>query len=360
MKKVKLFVLPFVVAAFVLTGCGAGSTLEKVESENQTGSESDAELTPNWLEEKENLTTEEQMIKSFVLDFYTTDAEAREQAIKEYVHPDLQELFLFISGFTEEDEITTIESEKFAVIESMEHKDDGEQGTIVLTRIEDESGKIDERIFFVYEEKLGWIFSRGAEDEEMQEAFEEMRALLSAEVPPAELLVVYEHEEETGEEDSSASSDQEIGTRNEPLTIGERVTLTYYDWLHGNVELELEMLEVISGDAAWEMVRNGNQFNDAPGEGQEYILAKYHVVVNKVEEEPFDLHHALFDAVSSGGNAYDDFISVSGLEPDLSNELYEGAEREGFTYFLVDKDDENPLAAFQRRTDAEVWFQLRE
>ncbi|MFC0469300.1 hypothetical protein ACFFHM_01790 [Halalkalibacter kiskunsagensis] len=358
MKHVTLWLFSFVViAAIMLTGCGEGATVEKVEGDNQTASETESETKPNWLEEKETLTAEEQMIKTFVSDFYSSDPEAREQAIIEYVHPDVQEFFLFVSGFT--DDTTTIDLEKFAVIETVEHEEDGETGMITLTRTEDESGKLHEKIFFVYEEKLGWIFSPTSEDAEMREVFDEMRALLSAEVPPADQLVTYEEEEEIEEESSSADSEKEVGTRNNPLTIGERVSLTYYDLFHGNVQLDIELLEVISGDAAWEMVRQGNQFNDEPGEGQEYILAKYHVVVNEVEEEPFDLNHSLFDAVSSGGNTYDQFISVSGLEPDLWNELYEGAEREGYTYFLVDQDDENPLAAFQRKSDAEVWFQLR-
>jgi hypothetical protein len=357
MKHATLWLFSFVVAAILLTGCGEGATVEKVEEENQTASETEAESKPNWLEEKENLTAEEQMIKSFVSDFYSTDREASEQAINEYVHPDVQEFFLLVSGLTDDTEITTINLEQFAVIETVEHEEDGETGKITLTRTEDESGKLHEMIFFVYEEKVGWIFSPTSEDEEMREAFNEMRALLSAEVSPADLLVT--PEEET-EEVLAEDSEKEIGTRNNPFSIGERVSLTYYDIFHGNVQLDIELLEIISGDAAWEMVRKGNQFNDEPGEGQKYILAKYHVVVNEVEEEPFDLNHALFDAVSSGGNTYDDFISVSGLEPDLGNELYEGAEREGYTFFLVDQNDDNPLAAFQRRSDAEVWFQLRD
>ncbi|MBU9723828.1 MULTISPECIES: hypothetical protein [Bacillaceae] len=168
-----------------------------------------------------------------------------------------------------------------------------------------------------------------------------------------------EEEEASEEENSDEEENTDIGTRSNPLTIGERVSIEYFDIFHGNVSMEIEMLEVISGDEAWDMVREGNQFNEEPGEGQEYILAKFHVAINEVEEEPFDLYHAQFDAVSTSGNTYDDFISVSGLEPDLSNELYEGADREGYTYFLVDKHDEAPLIAYQRRGDAEVWFELR-
>jgi hypothetical protein len=164
-------------------------------------------------------------------------------------------------------------------------------------------------------------------------------------------------EDESATEESEGKSD--VGTRDNPLAIGERVTVEYNDLFYGNVSLDVELLEVISGDEAAERVQDGNPFNEEAGENEEYVLAKFYVKAHEIEEEPFDLNHAQFDAVSSTGNAYDEFISVSGLEPELSNELYAGAEREGYTYFLVDKDDENPLAAFKRRTDAELWFQLR-
>ncbi|MBU8907671.1 hypothetical protein [Desertibacillus haloalkaliphilus] len=193
----------------------------------------------------------------------------------------------------------------------------------------------------------------------MRDTYHEFRALLSAEVPPEDILVTFEPEQDA-QAKSSEQKENEIGTRANPLVIGERITLNYYDLFYGNVELEMELLEVMSGEEAWNIVREANQFNEAPGEGQEYILARYFVKINEVEEEPYDLTHAQFDAVSTTGNTYDDFISVSGLEPDLRNEMYTGAEREGFTYFLVEKDDEDPLVAFKRRSDVEVWFKMRD
>ncbi|MFC0560922.1 hypothetical protein [Halalkalibacter alkalisediminis] len=356
MKKTGKWFMSAVVAAMIVTGCGEEATIEKVDGETQT---SETEKEVNWLEEKNTLTEEEQMIKSFVQHFYTTDAQAREQAIDDYIHPDVQPLFHLMNGFTEESEFTTIDLNQFAIIESMEHEEDGETGILTLTRLQDEDGKFEEMLFFIYEDKLGWIFSPTVEDEEMRDTYYELRTLLSADTPPEDLLVKYGAEESQEAEAASSKDKNEVGTRNNPLTIGERVTLSYNDLFQGNVKLDIEMLELISGDEAWDLVRKGNQFNDEPGDNQEYVLAKFHVKVHEVENEPFDLNHALFDAVSSGGNTYDDFISVSGLEPDLWNEMYEGAEREGYTYFLIDKDDEDPLAAFQRRSDVEVWFELR-
>ena len=46
-----------------------------------------------------------------------------------------------------------------------------------------------------------------------------------------------------------------------------------------------------------------------------------------------------------------------GIEPTLSTDLYEGAEYEGWTYFMVNKGDQ-PLAVFNQGWDDEVWFDI--
>ena len=56
---------------------------------------------------------------------------------------------------------------------------------------------------------------------------------------------------------------------------------------------------------------------------------------------------------------YDDFVSVAGVEPTLYNDLYEGAEHAGYKFFLIDRDDQAPVVAMQRRGPAELWFDLR-
>lgn len=147
-------------------------------------------------------------------------------------------------------------------------------------------------------------------------------------------------------------------TRNDPAGIGEVLTISRDDWLDGASTIELELLRLVSGNDAWEMVQQANRFNDEPDEAKEYILALFRVIALEVEEEPLELTHAMFDAVSGTGVVYGDFISVAGLTPSWRVELYEGAEVEGWTYFLVDVDD-TPVAAFDRGKDSQVWFALR-
>ena len=55
-------------------------------------------------------------------------------------------------------------------------------------------------------------------------------------------------------------------------------------------------MEIISSGEAWEIVQKANMFNEEPGEGKEYILAKFRVKILETEgNEPFELNHAMFD-----------------------------------------------------------------
>ncbi len=148
-------------------------------------------------------------------------------------------------------------------------------------------------------------------------------------------------------------------SRQQPAELGDVVTFTRTDFIDGRVELEMELQEVISGEEAWQIIKHANIFNEEPGGDEEYILAKFHIRVNRAESDvAFSLTHVMFEAVSETGVVYTDFITVSGLLPSLRADLYEGAEHSGWTYFLVKKDD-NPVVAFDRRMDSEQWFRLR-
>ncbi len=167
--------------------------------------------------------------------------------------------------------------------------------------------------------------------------------------------VVDEPEEEVDEPEEEVDEN----SRTNPAGLNEAFTVHKDDIFVGKVTFELEMVELISGDEAWNMVREANPYNDEPEDGKEYILAKFRVkIIETEEDDPYEINHAQFEAVSEGGVTYDAFISVSGLEPNLRNDLYEGAEHTGYTYFMVDKDD-SPVAAHARGRNSEVWFDLR-
>lgn len=148
-------------------------------------------------------------------------------------------------------------------------------------------------------------------------------------------------------------------SRTNPAGLNEVFKVEKDDLFAGRVIYEIELTEIISGSEALTIVREANRFNEIPEEGKEYILARFRFKIIETEaDEPYNVNHAQFDVVSEDGITYDDFISVSGLEPNLRRDLYEGAELDGYTYFIVNQDDA-PVAAYDRGRSGEIWFDLR-
>jgi hypothetical protein len=147
-------------------------------------------------------------------------------------------------------------------------------------------------------------------------------------------------------------------SRANPAKIGDAFTFQMDSW-DDNARLEIELRQVVSGDAAWVMVQQANMFNRSPSSTQQYVLAKFRVkVISVKDDKPFSMSNTRFEAVSSAGVVYGDLLSVAGLKPSINVDLYSGAQAEGWAYFLVDKTD-NPLALFMRRVNGGIWFDLK-
>ncbi len=148
-------------------------------------------------------------------------------------------------------------------------------------------------------------------------------------------------------------------SRTNPAGLHQPIRAEVDTWIDGKVVLEVEMLELVSGHTAWNMVKAWNMFNDQPEAGKEYILARFRIKIVELEEEPWNTNHAQFDVYSATGVMYTDWVSVAGKNPDLSTNLYEGAEHIGYTAFLVNTDD-SPVAVYMARWDEDaIWFNLR-
>jgi hypothetical protein len=168
-----------------------------------------------------------------------------------------------------------------------------------------------------------------------------------------------DHLREAGIEaiESTPASLPEAGfSRHNAAEIGDRLLITLEHISRGKLTIEMALLDVVSGDEAWQMLYQANRFNKEPKSHQEYILAKFWVKIVEAEKEPFSTAHRMFTAVSAQGRVYDEFVSVMSLSPSLSTELFEGAEWEGWTYFLVDKGD-NPTLRFTHGNGT-LWFAL--
>ncbi|MDX8363225.1 stalk domain-containing protein [Cytobacillus sp. IB215316] len=157
-----------------------------------------------------------------------------------------------------------------------------------------------------------------------------------------------DHNESTGELGKSRAN---------AAGIGEKVVVNHEDILDGLQKFELTLTDVISGESAWNMIKEANSFNEPPEKGKMYVLAKFKVSVLELANEPMDINHSQFESVSSSGVLYDDFVSIVTPDPDLSTKLYSDSEYEGWTYFLVDETD-SPKAVFLEGRDAETWFDL--
>lgn len=156
-------------------------------------------------------------------------------------------------------------------------------------------------------------------------------------------------------ESTSSTKTSNVGTRLNPVPIGENATYNGMENLFNDYKAELTVTDVIRGADAWALVKKGNKFNDKPESGKEYILVKFKIkVLESVDDKKVDMNNAQFTFVNSSGATYDDFISVSGLKPALTD-LYAGAETEGYAYELIDEGD-NPLVVFHEGYDGEVWF----
>jgi hypothetical protein len=162
-------------------------------------------------------------------------------------------------------------------------------------------------------------------------------------------------------EESISDETRESGSgnsRTNPARINETLTVKR-DTIFDKVTYEIELLEIISGSEAWIMVKDANMFNDEPGAGKEYILAKFRIKVLETEgDEPYSVSSFQFEAVSKEGVVYSESAFAAGISPDISTDIYEGGEHVGYTVFLVEKED-SPLAAVHRNEKGVAWFDLR-
>ncbi len=162
--------------------------------------------------------------------------------------------------------------------------------------------------------------------------------------------------------DSESGGNAQVGySRKNPADIG--TTLTYEeedDWSYGDYKIKITLKDIIRGDYAWYMIEDANMFNDEPGTGKEYILAKIRFeYLESSEDAQYDVSDYDFTAVSEDGKDYDN-PSIVQPEPELDADIYPGAYAEGWGVFEVDIDDDKPLLTFGRdwKGKGGIWFKL--
>jgi len=146
-------------------------------------------------------------------------------------------------------------------------------------------------------------------------------------------------------------------TRATAAKINQTVSINHKDFVDGQQKFDLTLTEVIKGQAAWQIIQEENQFNDAPSAGKQYVLAKFKVKVHHLDNEPMSLDNYMFNAVSNKGVKYNDFISLVIPSPTLDTTYYTGSQFEGWTYFEVAENDQAKVV-FLEGWDGESWFDL--
>lgn len=144
-------------------------------------------------------------------------------------------------------------------------------------------------------------------------------------------------------------------TRDNPAPIGATVRYDGSSYYNESV-MDLTVTQVLRGDAAWEMVRSFNRYNDEPASNQEYVVVYVHTAaIESLDGKAADISDYDFSFISQTGVQYD-HTSVAGVSPELKS-LFEGAEYEGLVIGLVEKDDQ-PLLVYLPSSDQPLWFDL--
>ena len=168
----------------------------------------------------------------------------------------------------------------------------------------------------------------------------------------------YQPEDEKPEE--SPVDTPTVGERMNPVPLGEAFTANHKPHAHRDRELNftMQITEVVRGEPALEMAREGNRRNEAP-DGYELLLVKVKFTVNSYigrdgNDDAFPRYSTFFDFFTTTYAQNTTFVSVSGLRPRLHAQLYSGASTEGWLFAAITEDDTAPLLRFWDT----FWFSL--
>lgn len=120
-------------------------------------------------------------------------------------------------------------------------------------------------------------------------------------------------------------------SRSNPYPITEVVNAPNWD---------IQVLETVRGDAAWQAIQSVNQFNDPAPEGMEYLLVRIHAKCTYADSEDHSISGADFDVTGDRLIVYSQAYVVD-PEPALDARLYAEGESEGWISFAVGQGEGN-------------------
>lgn len=125
--------------------------------------------------------------------------------------------------------------------------------------------------------------------------------------------------------------------RKSPVPSNEK--LVTEDW-------ETSIQEVVRGDSAWQLVQEANQFNEPPDEGYEYIAVKFYVRYIGTNEESKNIDGSFYN-ITGSANILHELPSVVDPEPALDIALYPGGEYSGWVVFQSIIGETDLMFAFE-------------
>lgn len=156
-----------------------------------------------------------------------------------------------------------------------------------------------------------------------------------------------------------AQTSTESFSRNSPAPIGTAQSIQIDNWTE-KYNASVVILEATRGAAAYNMLKEANQFNSPAEEGMEYIVVKARVSINSVsEDKAIHLSEYSFDAYSSDNVEYDTVIAVD-PSPEFSGNVFAGGTLEGYFTVQVSQSDKAPKVVFGSNYDGSggIWFSL--
>ncbi len=141
-----------------------------------------------------------------------------------------------------------------------------------------------------------------------------------------------EEEVEVADTPQPTNTPQAIGTsRSNPYPRSEVVVAPNWD---------VQVLETVRGDQAWQALQAANEFNEPAPEGMEYLIVKLHVKCTYDDNEEHSISGGDFSVT---GDRFIEYSGAAAVEPDppLDARLFKDGETEGWSAYLIGQGEGN-------------------
>lgn len=156
------------------------------------------------------------------------------------------------------------------------------------------------------------------------------------------------------------------GSRSNPVLPGEAITFNGMGSDDANAQyvVDITYLDVVRGEEAMKIFLAGS-FRLPPNgipDDSELVLVKLDLHVQEAADDSpiaLDVDNAwFFQTVSGGGISYDFFPERRYIRQNLFRNMHAGARQTAHRFFLVDRDDPDPLMVIHPEINGGLWFRL--